>query len=537
MFKALIIDDEEPVREAIKILGKWKEHGIGILLEASNGVEGMAIVEKEKPDLILVDMKMPKMNGFEFLKNVEKYNSEIQTIVVSGYDSYEYTRQAIQSKAADYLLKPVNREELNKAIENCINNIKEKQKEVKSKIDKEIILNLSLPAFKEKIFMSIIEGEFDKNDKELYLNRIDALGNVREYGAAIVRIMNMEELIKEKFRNNLQLMHTAISNVIDEICSEGMECYSFSNPNLDREFIIIISFTSYLDNKLNRIKDVITKLYLKIKELFGAKIAICIGESYIGIENIEKAYRASEKILDSINIFEMTEGIYSEELKREKGEIPSILTVTLPIKDALENGTLLYAKAALGDYLQKLEGSRQLNFKEAYRLLKEFGILLENMILEFKFLQTFNIKAGENINYDFSTFIEFKKAIYAILDCYFDKVKNYLKENRNFNIKKIKDYIDKNYYQDIKISSFADKYFLSKEYIMKLFKQEFNCGIHEYVQKVRMEKARLLLNDLDIKVQSVSQLVGFSDTNYFSKAFRNYYGISPTDYRNNLLGK
>lgn len=100
-------------------------------------------------------------------------------------------------------------------------------------------------------------------------------------------------------------------------------------------------------------------------------------------------------------------------------------------------------------------------------------------------------------------------------------------------IKIIKEYIDKNYNQNIKISMFADKYFFSKEYLSKLFKSKYECGIYEYVQNVRMERALELLKDDRIKVQAIAERLGYTDSHYFSKAFRNYYGISPSQFRNN----
>ena len=95
----------------------------------------------------------------------------------------------------------------------------------------------------------------------------------------------------------------------------------------------------------------------------------------------------------------------------------------------------------------------------------------------------------------------------------------------------IHDYIDKHYSTNIKISQFADKYFFSKEYLTRQFKARYHCGIYEYVLQVRMERARDLLLNPDIKIQDVAQRVGYADNNYFSKAFRTYYGISPTTFR------
>lgn len=96
----------------------------------------------------------------------------------------------------------------------------------------------------------------------------------------------------------------------------------------------------------------------------------------------------------------------------------------------------------------------------------------------------------------------------------------------------IKDYIDKNYSQNIKISMFSDKYFFSKEYLSKLFKAKYSYGIYEYVLKIRMERAAELLRDDTIKIQDISERLGYTDNNYFSKAFRNYYGVTPSHFRN-----
>ena len=95
----------------------------------------------------------------------------------------------------------------------------------------------------------------------------------------------------------------------------------------------------------------------------------------------------------------------------------------------------------------------------------------------------------------------------------------------------IKEYIDQNYNQNIKISMFTSKYFFSKEYLSKLFKSKYGCGIYTYVQEVRMQRAKDLLLNPNIKVQHISERLGYADNHYFSKAFKNYYGLSPSQFR------
>ena len=99
----------------------------------------------------------------------------------------------------------------------------------------------------------------------------------------------------------------------------------------------------------------------------------------------------------------------------------------------------------------------------------------------------------------------------------------------------IKDYIDSNYCQNIKITMFSEKYFFSTEYLTRLFRGRYGCTIYEYVLKLRMERAKELLEDEDNKILDIAERLGYADNHYFSRAFRNYYNISPSQYRKDFL--
>lgn len=95
----------------------------------------------------------------------------------------------------------------------------------------------------------------------------------------------------------------------------------------------------------------------------------------------------------------------------------------------------------------------------------------------------------------------------------------------------IKDYVDKNYCEEIKISMFSEKYFVSKEYLSKLFKKKHGCGIYEYALNLRMSRAKELLLDPKLQIQQIAERLGYSNSNYFSKAFKNFYNLSPSEFR------
>lgn len=125
MYKAIIIDDEDLVREAIIALGKWKDFGITKICEADNAKSALEIIDKEMPDIVVTDMKMPVMDGMELLKELDFKHFHVKVIVVSGFSDYEYTRQAIRSNVVDYILKPIDSQDLNNAIATAISEIED----------------------------------------------------------------------------------------------------------------------------------------------------------------------------------------------------------------------------------------------------------------------------------------------------------------------------------------------------------------------------------------------------------------------------
>lgn len=127
MYSALIVDDEAPARQLLKALGRWNDIHVTNIYEADSAQEGLTIAQIMKPDIILCDMQMPVQDGVYFLKELEKNLKLPKVLVISGYTSFEYTHQAIVSKVFNYLVKPINRVELNKNLFEMINALEEER--------------------------------------------------------------------------------------------------------------------------------------------------------------------------------------------------------------------------------------------------------------------------------------------------------------------------------------------------------------------------------------------------------------------------
>lgn len=120
MAKVLIVDDESPVREAVRLLGEWERFGVTHVFEASDGNEAKALILQERPDVVFSDLQMPHCNGIELMEWVHESTEQTKLVVLTGYDEYSYMRRAIQLGSFDYLLKPIDPDMLNDTLHRAL---------------------------------------------------------------------------------------------------------------------------------------------------------------------------------------------------------------------------------------------------------------------------------------------------------------------------------------------------------------------------------------------------------------------------------
>ncbi|MUT66963.1 response regulator [Paenibacillus sp. NEAU-GSW1] len=550
MYKVLIIDDEEPLREAIRILGNWEKFAVEEVLEAENGKLGLEMLASSKIDLVMVDMKMPEMNGIQFLQQMERQYPDLLTIVISGYNDFDYTRQAIRSKVVDYLLKPINRQDLNSALGKAVDLMEAKRKRESEFIANNITLNMSLPKLKEKVYWSIIEQSFKKKSNEAFLPLIGADEAGNHFAVIIFRLLNMDHVRETRFNNDSELLIFAASNVLNEMADSQFRSFSFVNPTQEREMIAILTMTGSV-----QLKDVAfharhktAKAVSALRELFGVAAISGYGGAEDDVIQLSSSYQRAKSALNGIDLLHLKEGaaadaVVEEGLSQQSKEsmIASLTSRFAHVRSGLESGNVHHAKSVITELADKWRAMDRLAIGDMDRTLNEFIILLNDLSLEqgvmkdrlpLGGMQSLR-KLGQNC--DFGSFEQYEVLLQKLIDYFSNEIRKSQTANKPFDISDIKSYIDDNYFEDIKISMFTEKYFLSREYLMKLFKGQFGCGIHEYVQKVRMEKAKVLLDDPSMKIQDISERLGFKDKNYFSKAFRNYFDISPSEYRSDQL--
>lgn len=533
MYKVLIIDDEEPMRQAVRILGDWDKLNISSIIEANDGSSGLEIIRKQSPDIVLIDMKMPIMGGVEFLKIASEEFPKIKYIVISGFDDFEYTRPAINAQVVDYILKPIGRNKLNHALEKAINYLNTEKESQEKRIIKGIKDNISKPIVKERIFSKIIRETPSEQLMDGYLEILDLHNSGLVYGIVLMQIINFNKVSKDKFSGDDSCLYFAITNALDELVEPIGKSFSFRNDRREHEIIAVVTINDKISDIRYRLSIEISKILVKLEECFDTIVIASIGDFYPDLKLISGSYKNAEKILYSVNLLSSVNKVF---ISFEAEKIKPMISINEK-KDILFHSfkivNLNYAKTIMDNYFKEVIEQGYFSVEYGIRIIVEFGIILEDLVSYMGSKpdeEIHSIIKSDKFNTPINS-LEFLKEIMTecILNLFY-KININTKTSENKYIYQIKEYIDKNYFCEINLDYFSDKYYMSKEYLSRLFKEEFGFGIYEYTLKIRMENAKVML-DANMKIKDISNALGYKDNNYFSKAFKSYHGISPTEYR------
>lgn len=357
-FTAVLIDDESWTRDVLKHIGNWDKLGIDIIAEAADGLYGLEIIKKLKPDIILTDVKMPNMDGLELAKFLNDENYKAKILFISGYDDYNLVRTAFQLNANDYLLKPVKPDELNKQLFRCVEELSHERK--------------------------------NKSNDELYLERVTREPWIADYEKQ--RIYLYESL---RAKNPLQIES-------------------------------------------------------KIKQIY---------------ELIEKNAGETE------------------------------------IRE-----TMIYLYFDLHGVLRKVLAESGFSYGELFSVIEGAFVF------------------GSDTS--FLEIMEYMKNLY--LDS-IERMKQLKRERGKIDIQEIRKYIDKNYRENFTLEEVADKFYISREYLSKMFKNETGTGFQGYMTSLKMKKAKELLIEEKMAIKDIADYLGYKETGHFYKVFKKFYDITPGD--------
>lgn len=502
MKRLLIVDDERIERDGIKMLLKNICPDMEVL-EAANGKAALQILKERKIDFLMTDIKMPFMTGLELIKEVREMNSEIQIAIFSGFGEFAYAREAIKYGVTDYILKPVDPKEFKATIEQMIlrNEYKEKEKEEKKSdhnFRKRYLLQRYLLTGNEEYVDMIL-----KTDKERGENDVVRIQN-------LMLLEGGETFFEDHGIEVVRGLEKQFGRRIDYL-------------NLNENQILLIFYQSASDNYARIAKDV--QKY--IAENFDTECFIAISHKVDGVKQCYKAYQEVELLLENkfyrtdTKIFLPGEEMEQDRTEYTRGEYQKRLKEDIRLKDFAH----LWADYRMlqGIIYQKRMDSQmyvKFLFSEVVKELYEAMDMVESPKMQ-KIIE--DIYQSGSLN-DICSYVES-----AIKE--FEEQNETSEEGARNDIEQVRKYIMNHLEENLSIDRLAGQVYLSPGYLSYMFKKETGMNLSRYIKECRMEKAKELLKETNMKIVQIGKEVGFSNVSYFCQSFREYCGVSPEKYR------
>ncbi len=533
MFKIVVVDDELWFRLGIKGTIQWSKYDIEIVGEAGDGEEALEVIEREQPDIVFADVRMPVMDGLELASIISKRYPDIKVVIVSGYEEFEYARKALSVGVTHYLTKPVEANLLVEVVYKVIEQIRQERQDKEKRIRIEEQLKESLPLLKEKFLNSLVNEKIKDmsvvNDKLEFLQLNLPL---HQFMVFVIDVEYKEGMISTNYEKNRQMIKLMVLNSINETLQEE-DALVFNGYS---EFLIgIASYNATMDTMFinMRISKLLARLKIQLQKKLNISVTIGVSRVNTGLEKVHIAYKEAAEAIKhklfagsdqiffyqdiNINNLDQTQYVFS-------GKEELIDAIRLcdgnTIKQIFEkNHDALIKLTNLDiDYVQ------QLYFPvlgDVINILYDIGEVPANVFKGNPFKKLMQLTTLYEIN---NLLINISLGtVEAIIG---------IRNKKSINtIQNVMDYIYNNYNKDISLNSAAQHVGLSPAYLSRLFRKETEKSFIEYLMRVRVEKAKILLKKTDKKTYEIAKEVGYNDIRYFTKMFKTLEGITPVQYR------
>lgn len=530
--KVIIIDDKPLIREALIQTIRWEKLGCRVAAEASNGLEAKEMILRERPEIIISDIRMPGMNGLELTEFVKERLPEAKVIIITGYQEFEYAKKALQLGVFDFLLKPLENKTVEEVLAKAVTQIHKSRKEME--FQSRIILENDKYKIEADRSRRIVQSrmlyealthrrEWIEAEEEIRKIHLDK----RRYAAVVARVRTSDAEMAAEISRRITLSMREYDK------RYGTDTYDMF-VNQDAVFLIFsgMEVSSRLYNV--RLKSHLYAVNEKLKAEYKVGCCFAVSQVSVRIGQIAESYEQALAVLNSCYFTSQEEVLFSNNYnlvqEREEGYIIQDLDKFYQNIENMPAGDL---EKEIKDIIDKIAGSAKGNEFQIKCLLSEIGITI--MRHYYKILYTGN-EYENSINrmiQEIDGLVDVKAAG-DFLYRYIESIRIKLKENTK-NKNPLADsaiaYLMEHYAQDISLTSLADYLSANPSYLSRLLKQETGKNFTDILTNIRISKAKQLLNEPGSRITEVCEKVGYSDYAYFYQVFKRVENISPSEYK------
>ncbi|NQX59763.1 response regulator transcription factor [Paenibacillus qinlingensis] len=509
MLKVLLVDDEPVIRAGLAQLIHWEKYGFTIVAKAKNGEQALQLMLEDTPDLIVTDIRMPKMDGLQLIQAVrEERNLQTPVIILTGFNEFDYARQAIRYQVRDYLLKPVDKEELIAAL---------------TRIRASLRIDNALPVDSQSgNAIKLLLRSTTSHDNKIHLCQ-----TLKAHYPVLLMVITLQKHTQTTF----PLIHQLLLPVWEafRLSEASVRIYI----DADGFIALVIQPESAHLSKTEE-KQLAFAMLHAIHDTLDQEAFLSVGPLVHSPELLADSFQAAcSASIYSLYLDRPTVLAYEDIklLSPFKSQYEYLASFQL-LKESIENNSPQDMERIVLDIFDF--------FVEQFISPDTIKVHLYRFLLEIeKYVAEMNgdiqpiIKAANHIDLTCTTTpIRIQRKTFLETCRQIGLEIAFLRVQQNFGIiDQIEQYVNSHFHENMTLKDVAAKFYMNHAYLGQLFRRKKEIHFNEYLHQVRIEEAKGLLRRTDLKIAEVAKKVGYNDPTYFSGKFEKHVGVTPTVYK------
>ena len=525
-YTILLVDDEEEVIQAIIRKINWEELGFSVVGYADNGIKALEMIEESQPDVVMTDIKMPYMDGMELCSHIRREYPAMKIVLFTGFDEFEYAKEAVHLEVEEYILKPVNSVELINIFTKLKIKLDQEISERRSMEKLEHYYTESLPLLQANFCSTLIEGRIHEDELQKYLSdyQISLPGPL--YCCLVIHMSSSQ--IPENM-NSLFLAASVQKQAEDRLGKRWKaKCFPYLGNS-----VLFAQINN--ENEIAELTDDCDRFCKYVNRMMGTVVTVGIGQVCSQILDLAQSYNAAREAVSYRAVYGASRAINIKEIApKESGE--PCFTNDMELLN-------LFKKIRLNSEEEIVEAVDQYIESISFplkSLQQHHVVIMELVTALFRFSVNNDIAAegvGGDIGILYGKLLELepdalRKWLTDISLCFSENLVTARSRSTQSFVSKAKEHV-RSQYADVQLSlaQICERLGVSNSYFSTVFKKETGKSFVSYVTDYRMEQAARLLIETKEKSYDIAQKVGYTDPNYISYVFKRKFGVSPSKYR------
>ncbi|MGF9913490.1 response regulator [Paenibacillus ehimensis] len=546
MYKLMLVEDEEDVREGILREIDWARHGFEVIETAENGQEAAELFEREVPDVVVTDIRMPFMDGLQLAAWIRQRYEATKIVILTGFDEFEYAQKAVKLHIDEYVLKPYSAQELIDVLAKIKRRIDEEAAEKENVQTLQEHYRRSLPVLREVFLASLVARKLPRREIE---EKCRSYNLELAADAYVVSVISMDTDGSEdsdgaaaaslKASKDTGLKRFAVLNVAEEI----VEKHRLGRVFLHNDYLVLLTVDVQAPEGgatvLKKTLTALEEIRQSIEKYLKFTVTIGVGTVCGELTDVSYSYKDAVLALDYRGILGNNRIICIDDVETRFVE-------KLRFDELKEHALIRCLKVGTPQEIQETVDGLFQGIGETQVSFKDYQIYLMEMLTAIlKAAKDANVDLDAVLGTDFVPFAELHKftslqeAKNRILGLC-TAIMNSIASQRQYTYKSLVeqaiDFTKSHYHEtDISIQKVCGHLHISAGYFSSIFKKEAKMTFVNYLMHIRMEAAKELLRTTDLKAFEIAERVGYAEPNYFSFSFRKHVGVSPKEYRSAAL--